>query len=158
MSRILMVLVLAILLGLLAVMAQIVNPKPPPPPTAAEQEAKQKEQQGQQKKAMEQEKKERVNMMKIRDTKAKEWAEKQKKIEQKYATKKLPASSIPTEPAPIPSATSMDISHDWFKKRQDGEQGLKALEKMQKELEAAEKQKQPTAPPAGSVAKPVAPH
>ena len=138
MSRILMVLVLAILLGLLAVMAHIVNPKPAPPPSAEQQQAQEKQQQEMSKKMMEAERKERTQMMKMREQKTKEWAAKQQKLEKQYAAKQVkPKNAVET--APPQSSTAMDISHDWFKKRQDGEEGLKKLEQLQKELEAAER-------------------
>ena len=158
MSRILMVLVLAILLGLLAVMANIVNPKPAPPPSVEQQQAKETEQRAMQEKALEQEKRERKNMMAMREKKTKEWQEKQRKIEQQLAgKKKLPSPKESTEP-PTSSPTSMEISHDWFKKRQDGEQGLKDLDKLQKALEEAAKKQQADTPSPGSAAKTAAPH
>src|SRR5688500_9465071 len=103
------------------------------------------------------EKNQRRSMMKMREEKAKEWSEKQKKIEREVASKKPSVPKVPTPAASAPNPMSMDISHDWFKKRQDGEQGLKELDKMQKELEEAAKKHRAASAPAATTAKPVAP-
>lgn len=139
MSRILMVAVLAILLGLLAVMANIVNPKPAPPPTPEQHEHQEETKQAAQKSALESEKKERAKMMEMRKKMSNEWQKKQQKLAEQYKGKNKPPS-MPTAPGGMPSPVAMDITHEWFKKQPDGEKGLQHLEKVQKQLEEQAKE------------------
>ena len=120
--------ILAVLLVLLGVMSFAVRSATQPDKPSPEEEAKmqQQQQQQQQKDRMKQEVAERKKMMQMRE-------ESMKKL------KKNPAKSAPM---------SMDISSDWFKKREPGETGIEKISK------AAAEADKPAAVPAAASSSP----
>jgi Na+-transporting methylmalonyl-CoA/oxaloacetate decarboxylase gamma subunit len=111
MSRTFMFGVLAILVVLLGVMANVVGPKSPkePDPDVMKKEAESRQ------KAQAEEIKTRQKMMVTMMKRRKEDAAKAS-----HTARAKPATGRPS--------SGMEISSDWFKKRKDGTQGLAALE------------------------------
>jgi hypothetical protein len=135
--------ILGILAVLLGVMSYVVTPKPPAPPTPEEQAAKQEQQKMIMQEQSKQREKEMKKMMAI-----------QKQMDKAAQASKVakPNSKLGGLPPPQTSpggspqiAGQMDISENWFKKRQDGEIGLAKLEK---EASAPKAHQAPPIPPA----------
>src|SRR5437870_8254367 len=125
MSRLLMVGVLGVLLALLGVMTQLVNPNKVDPRTSEAGKAQEAQNHQQ---AQAQEKKMREQMMD--KVKAMKTAKDMKKQE---ITKMSQQAGLPGPPKggkPPVSPTSMDITYKWFKNHPDGAEGLAKLEQL----------------------------
>ena len=137
MSRVFLAAILAVLLGLLGVMANIVSPKP----KAADTVDKSKMQE-MQKKAQTDDLANRQAEMKQRmkmETAINTQAEPKPRLPKRPETAKLPMGKTHKQ-------TGMQITPDWFESRPDGAAGIKKLE----EDALKEKQSTPPQPPAAT--------
>src|SRR2546426_4995056 len=118
MSKGLLLAMLATLVILLGVMSYVVGPKPKPGESPEDQAKMKTHAEAEQKQTEERDKK----MMEAMKQHKAEIAAKAAKGE-----KTAPEKAAAPKKRPKVTAGSMDISNDWYKRRQDGEQGLKQV-------------------------------